>query len=365
MNAALPFIAQHSRMLNGSILLSLEQRTEAWHDWRKGRDLADGKPRITGTAAAIIHGGYPFKTLHGLWRELMGLADPDPLNYVMQRGIDLEDLARELYVAFTGNDVVPICVQHPEIEWAGASLDGLETEMGEIINETKCVGKKTHAYAVNGLLPPYYIPQTQWQLLCTPSAREVHYWSLDADEIIRLRRSGATIDTHMDEFLSHCRVVVVRPDPVMQAALLKDTAEFRQHLIDGTPPAGDAWLFAAREYVLAKAALDEATANVKTAEKELIDCIPAEKRDIDGTKVEGGGACVTYYSAEGTVDYAKLIADLNISAETVAKYRKEQSIRKRVSVTGEMPIQLPSNKVKLVLPTYVASGTPARELAHW
>lgn len=357
-------IAALTKVVNGSKLIALDQRTPEWHAWRKGLDLPDGVSRITGTAAGVCYGNNPFKTVHALWRELMGLSEPEPVNWAMQRGTDLEDIARALYIAFTGNDIQPMCVEHPTIQWAGASLDGID-ESAEIINETKCVGKKTHSYAQKGILPDYYIPQCQWQLFVTPSAKEVHYWSLDADEIVQLLKDGATVETHLDVLLSHCKCVIVKPDPVMQQQLLGMAETFRQHLIDGTPPAGDAWLQAARHYVLAKQACEESDALLKAAEKQLLDVVPEEKRNVAGTKIDGGGVSLTYYEAEGSVDYAKLIADQGISEETVAKYRKGSSVRKRISLTGEMPIPAAGVELKLELPNEVASGNPARALDQW
>lgn len=355
-------IAALTKLVNGSKFVDLEQRSQAWFDWRNGKDLMDGAPRITGTAAGVIYGNNPFRTKHGLWRDLMGMEPPIEINFAMQRGIDLEDPARLLYIAYTGNQSVPMCTEHPTIPWVGSSLDGVDPVAGELILEIKCVGKKTHAYAAKGVLPDYYVPQVQWQLLSTPSAKEVHYWSIDAEEVAALLKSGATIETHLDVLLSHCKCVIVKPDLELQGELLRMAVEFRQHLIDGTPPAGDAWMTAARHYVLAKQAVDEAAELLKTSERQLLELVPEEKRNVDGAKVDGGGVCVTYYEADGSVDYPKLVKDLGVSDETLAGYRKASSIRKRISLTGE--VSHPEPNVRLASPGEVV-GDSARNLDQW
>lgn len=355
-------IAALTKFVNGSKLIALDQRTEEWHDWRNGKDLPDGKPRITGTASGIIYGNNPYKTMHGLWRELMGLSEPEAVNFVMQRGIDLEDPARELYMVYTGNSMEPVCVEHPKHGWAGASLDGLDPD-AEIIIEIKCVGRNTQSYAERGVLPDHYVPQVQWQLLCTPSAKMVHYWSVDAAEVQSLLRAGCTIERDAEKLLAHCQLVIVKPDPILQAKLLQICAEFRQCLISGTPPAGNAWLDAARTYVLAKQACEEADAALKDAERLLLEEVPVDQRNVDGARVEGGGVSVTYYEASGSVDYGKLLKDLNVPEDTVEKYRKTGSIRKRITLTGEVPAPVP--EVILAMPTEVTTSNATRGLDQW
>ncbi len=207
----------------------------------------------------------------------------------------------------------PICVVHPEFPWCAVSLDGLDLDaQAEILLEIKCLGKRTHSYASRGTLPPYYVPQVQWQMFCTPSVKEAHYWSLDAAEIQAIQKRGGTLE----EMVAHCKVVVVYPDPAHQQALFLGAKAFRESLGTGIPPAGDAWLQAARQYVLAKNDADEAALALKIALKQLMLSVPEIER-VDGKKVEGGGASLSFFNKRGPLDTAALCAHLGLTDETL------------------------------------------------
>ena len=70
------------------MLINLEQRTQAWYDWRNGLDLPDAAPRITATAASVIMGNSPFQTASQLWEQMVGLRPPTETNAAMQIGVD-------------------------------------------------------------------------------------------------------------------------------------------------------------------------------------------------------------------------------------------------------------------------------------
>lgn len=88
----------------------------------------------------------------------------------MQWGIDTEAEAREHYATnFLGFDqqVSEVgFVNHPDIEKAGASPDGLVGEDGLV--EIKCPNTAQHIeYILSGDAPKKYLPQMQWQMACT------------------------------------------------------------------------------------------------------------------------------------------------------------------------------------------------------
>lgn len=85
----------------------------------------------------------------------------------MQWGIDHEDEARARYEEESGN-VVQLAgfVLHPEIDFFGASPDGLVGEEGLV--EIKCPNTGTHLDRwLAGVVPEEYKPQMMVQLLCT------------------------------------------------------------------------------------------------------------------------------------------------------------------------------------------------------
>jgi hypothetical protein len=88
----------------------------------------------------------------------------------MQWGIDTEAAAREAYCQHMLCSVVEIgFVDHPKIEMAGASPDGLIGDDGLV--EIKCPGTATHIETLlGGSVPDKYRLQTLFQMACTGRA---------------------------------------------------------------------------------------------------------------------------------------------------------------------------------------------------
>ena len=88
-------------------------------------------------------------------------------NSAMKWGTDKEPFARAHYEMLTGNLVDDVgLVDHPSIEWAGASPDGLVGVDGLI--EIKCPNTSTHLETfLNECVPQKYVPQIQFQIACT------------------------------------------------------------------------------------------------------------------------------------------------------------------------------------------------------
>ena len=91
----------------------------------------------------------------------------DYINAAMAFGTEMEPLARSAYEAETGFSVdeVGFC-QHPTIDRAGASPDGLVGNSGLV--EIKCPKVATHlAYLIAGVVPVGYKNQMMWQMACS------------------------------------------------------------------------------------------------------------------------------------------------------------------------------------------------------
>lgn len=93
--------------------------------------------------------------------------DSDFQSRWMKEGKEKEPLARAAYEIATGEMVDQVgFVQHPTIERAGASPDGLVGTDGLI--EIKCPKTATHIeYLLRGTVPADYQKQIIWQLACT------------------------------------------------------------------------------------------------------------------------------------------------------------------------------------------------------
>ena len=143
---------------------SAEQRTEEWLRERLGH--------VTGSqiSKALAKKGTGTREDY-LW-QLVGERESKQIesgytNTAMQRGIEMEPIARAAYEAHTGHFVDQIgFVKHPTIEWFGASPDGLVGEDGLV--EIKCPNTSNHLqYRKSGKPPAKYKYQMMAQLACT------------------------------------------------------------------------------------------------------------------------------------------------------------------------------------------------------
>lgn len=91
-------------------------------------------------------------------------------NAAMQWGTETEPLARAAYESLADVLVDEVgYVQHPRIERAGASPDGLIGLFGLL--EIKCPNTATHIDTlITEQVPTKYITQMQWQMVCTGRA---------------------------------------------------------------------------------------------------------------------------------------------------------------------------------------------------
>ena len=142
-------------------IINLAQRSPAWHAWRKAG--------LSASAASIILGRHPDKTLWRLWAEKTGRAVEEDLskNPHVMRGFALEDRARQCAERVLGEDfLLPVCGQSDESPCLLASFDGL-TASG-IPTELKCPAQSTYESVVfegeQSEAYRRYLPQVQQQL---------------------------------------------------------------------------------------------------------------------------------------------------------------------------------------------------------
>lgn len=144
------------------------QRTSEWYQDRCGC--------LTASAVSALYDmkrdGSPKQAYYDLIDRLIaervtGDVLPNFTSAAMQWGIDHEDEARIAYEAETGacTDLVGF-IKHPDIDWLGASPDGLVDDDGLV--EIKCPNTITHLKRVRaGDVPEEYKPQMLLQLVVT------------------------------------------------------------------------------------------------------------------------------------------------------------------------------------------------------
>lgn len=183
-------------------IISLQQGSAEWLDWRK--------TKITATDASSIMGLNEFKDVKTLWREKLDMVAAPPANERMLRGQKLEPEARALFIEEMGINVEPLVVESEEFYWMGASLDGID-DSRKIIIEIKCPSVDSHTLAIAGGIRPSYKAQMQHQL-CTAEAEICYYVSYNPSydpylNIIEVYRDDAFIEEMIEKeryFFEQC-----------------------------------------------------------------------------------------------------------------------------------------------------------------
>ena len=250
--------------------------------------------------AAAVMGVSPWTTQYQLWQDKLDLSLPKDDNYYMQRGRDLEPVARDAYIALTGNQVYSRQVFHPTIRYMMANMDGI-TDDNSIAVEIKCPGETDHLLAKEGLVPEKYLPQLQHQLAVI-GLNEIHYFSYRDD------------DTAL--------IIVKRDDKYIKKLLIEER-KFWECVENLTPPplsdrdydfrVDDDWESIATLWLEANRALEDAKNNEAVIRDKLI-ALSNSKNSI------GAGVRLQSITRKGAVDYVKVSKIYDIDVEL---YRKK------------------------------------------
>jgi putative phage-type endonuclease len=194
------------------------QGSEAWLQSRLGRATASRIADIiarTKTGYSTSRENYMVELA---LERITGQRAESYTNAAMQRGTDLEPLARSAYEASTGVLVTEVgMIPHPRIAMAGASPDGLVGDDGLL--EIKCPNSATHIRTLRSKKPAAeYVTQMQWQLACTGRAW-CDFASFDPRLqdgldlfVVRVHRDDAMIamlETEVEAFLGEVDSLVV------------------------------------------------------------------------------------------------------------------------------------------------------------
>ena len=147
-------------------IVTLEQGSDAWREWRHNG--------IGASDASTVMGENRFKSASELLREKCGPARDFDQNAAMVRGSELEPEARRLYVAKTGREVHPVCLQSTRYEWLRASLDGLTINYDAVV-EIKCGQSAYLRTSQTRSVPDYYYGQMQ-HILAVTGLDSLDYW---------------------------------------------------------------------------------------------------------------------------------------------------------------------------------------------
>ena len=277
----------------------LIQGSDEWLQMRKSK--------IGASDASAILGISPWKSALKLWEEKLSMTTQTFKSSSMQRGIDLEPMARELFTAKTGIEINADVRFSNKYEWMMASLDGIDVKNSHIV-EIKCPNSKDHSIAVSGKIPDHYYPQLQHQMAVC-EVDEMFYFSFDGFDgvIVKVKRD--------DEYIEN---------------LIQKEQEFYECMINRTPPKSseinyqerhdDEWMKYASKWKSLNESIKQLDKEEKIVREKLI--------ELSGeSSSRGQGISLCRVERKGTIDYSAIPQLKNVDLE---KYRKPSSLQWRI-----------------------------------
>lgn len=309
-------------------LLELEQRSQAWLDWRRSG--------ITATESAAILGLNPYVTPWRLWCEKVGRALPADLssNPLVRFGIEHEDEVRQLFELKHLEVVMPACGEFDEDALFRASFDGLTSAMEPV--EIKCPSESTLVdVRKNGLESAagrLYRIQVQHQLMVSGAQ---HGWLVcfdrttndliefvierDEDLIAEIRSKGREF---FDRFVAKRKEPP--KDPTRDIYVPKSDVDIAR------------WTQFAADYAAAQKATDalqeqiDAYTAIKSRCRDELTAMMGEFLHADFA-----GVAITKRALRGTVNYKDFLQAKGIAESELEAFRGKGSESWLVRVTHE------------------------------
>jgi putative phage-type endonuclease len=286
-----------------------EAATQAWHDKRR-RGLG-------GSEIAIIMGLSPYRTPYSLWLEKTGRKQPDNISMMphVQRGIQGEKscrllLERKYLVSFTPKswELGDICRCNDD----GYSLDR------NMLLEIKCMGKKSHAEAKDGIIPEHYRLQCQWNLMVSGADKclFVSYRPEDEDMVEIEVLPNTEEHKKMKALAERWWQVHVKMD---MAPTLSPKDYVDCDLED--------YVKLATEYKLVKNKIEAAELELEELRTRLVSYVTT-----DIPAIKGAGLKISRTTRKGAVDYKSIGALKNVDLES---YRKPSTVVTTITLESE------------------------------
>lgn len=280
--------------------LDLVQGSDEWKIWRR--------THITATDTAKIMNVSPYATPLDCYHEKID-GKETPITPPMQRGIDLEPIARDFLAKKYGFELEPKCFESLGIPFMGASLDAVNKDRTKGA-EIKCTGIKTHLKAIEGDIQEMYIYQCQKQMY-------VMGWQ----EI--------DLFYYIDEVTNYLHTIK-RDKELMCEFESKELHFWHEHILKEIPPAKSFQHIKNIENIDVNE-LATVWRITYEAEKELkVERLVIEEKLKEISNNESAffvDAGVKYLVIEkkGVVDWKKACVSWNITDEEIEKHRKDKS----------------------------------------
>jgi putative phage-type endonuclease len=272
------------------IILDLEHGSPEWLKWRRGG--------LGSSDIAAICGVCPYKTAFDIYNDKLGMS-VNRRNGAMQRGIDFEDEARNVFAINKSGLWKPINIEKDGEPVFKASLDGY-SPYSNCILEIKVPSRKVMDMARYGQIPAHYLYQIQWQLFVSDCPK-AYYFTYSPD----------SLESH---------TVEVYPDADLIEKILVKVTEFWQNLQNGIPPSPPR---SKKEACAETSAILKQMLECKEAEKEATErykMLLADLMQIEGVEdgLESDSATLSI-SERSSVDYKKACEDAGINLDAYKK----------------------------------------------
>ena len=280
--------------------IDLEQGSQKWLSYRRCH--------ITATDTASLMNLSPWSTPYKIYQEKIEGLETE-VNSAMQRGKDLEPIARAKLESIIGEKLEPAVYEADEFPYMSASLDALNAD-GTKLYEIKTCGHKTMENAKAGRVPEHYrIQCTKQMLVMGLSFMWLFFYENDDDyAIVPVPRDPELVEQIIDTehaFWNNHIIPRIPPPMTFRDWEIRDNT-FENNL--------------ASSWAELKEEEEEATRKRKVVEAQL-------KELCEGKSVhyKQAGVKVQQISRKGVVDWDKVCLQWEISKEELEKYRKEKS----------------------------------------
>jgi putative phage-type endonuclease len=250
-------------------------------------------------------GVSPWRTAEDLFLEKTGQGKPQETNFAMQRGLDLEEEARQCFEQVSNHIVFPKVVISAKYPYLMASLDGMTMDE-TIIVEIKCSGHKDHQIALDGKIPEKYWPQLQQQMIVT-NLHKMYYFSY------RTFYDFCLVEVFKDDLF--CEELISKTKrfwDCVKSGVLADEFKDKKNFITIED---DNWKYFVNQWKLSKERLKICEELEEVDRKTLISL-------ANNKNCEGLGVRVSKHERCGSIDYSKVEELKGIDLE---KYRKPKT----------------------------------------
>jgi len=201
----------------------MKQRTDEWMAARAGKATASRVADLCARTKTGWGAGRKNMIATLVAERLSGQCAETFQSAAMAWGTEHEDDARAAYEFLHGVQVEQVgFVDHPTIEWSGASPDGLVGEDGLV--EIKCPNTATHIDTLLGApIDGKYIKQMMWQMECTgrewcdfvsydprlPIAMQTHIQRVERDDEL-IASIRADVQSALDEVSRNVEMLLAK-----------------------------------------------------------------------------------------------------------------------------------------------------------